>query len=301
MNQNETSGQEPDGRTDRQPAVRNELAAAASEKTLKRARWENFRFAPCEGAKRVNVTNDSYGDEATQTDEHTYTVNVEAGQPTDCTCPAAEYQSGPCKHAVALADAPDVIAEAMGAESESKADTSEASTGRAVATDGGTTTAATPSEGATETAQNLSRESRPELRGYVDVQREADGSPREIALTVGYGSFGDRGPSRTDLALTYRVGDDGTAHVSRIEDDTSGRTPDWIGIETFRVLALADDLVARVPDVVLVERFERELADLRETYTAELNHRCNEDGCYEQADAALDSGYCRRHDPEVGR
>lgn len=147
------------------------------------------------------------------------------------------------------------------------------------------------------TTTNIHRDARPELRGYIDTQREADGSPREVTLTVGYGSFGDRGPSRTDLELTYRVSD-GTAHVARIEDDTSGRTPDWIGIKTFRVLALADDIVSRVPDVVTVERFEREVSELRETYTTELNERCGEDGCYEQADTGLGNGYCRSHDEE---
>lgn len=116
---------------ERQPAHRNELAAAASEKTLKRARWENLQMGACAGAKRVNVANYSYGEPALRTTEHTYTVTIEAGQPIDCTCPAAEYQPGPCKHAVAVADAPDVIDEAMGALS------TDDGADRAVATDGG--------------------------------------------------------------------------------------------------------------------------------------------------------------------
>ena len=113
MNTNETSGQESGGRTDSQPAHRNELAVAADEKTLKRARWEHLRLAACSGARHVNVTNYFYGVEAVQGGEHTYTVTVERGQPTDCTCPAAEYQSGPCKHAVAVADDREVLDEAM--------------------------------------------------------------------------------------------------------------------------------------------------------------------------------------------
>lgn len=282
--------------TNRQPAVRNELASAASEKTLKRSQWEDLRLAACEGAKRVNVANHSYGDES----EHTYAVSVEAGEPIDCTCPAAEYQSGPCKHALAVADAPDVIAEAMGATGPKPAST-DTNVDRAIATDGGTVAVTAPSDEHVERAQNLSRDARPELRGYVDVQREADGSPREVALSAGYGGYSDRGPSRSDLALTYRVDDDGEAHISRIEDDTSGRKLSDISIKAFRVLALADDLVGRVPDVEHVERFEDQLADLRETYTAELNERCSEDGCYQQADEALESGFCRPHDPEANR
>lgn len=99
---------------DRQPATRNELAAAATEKTLKRPRWEYRRLAACPGERRVNVTNYSHSVAAARSGEHTYTVTVAPdGLPSDYTCPAAEYQSGPCKHAVAVADAPDMIGEAM--------------------------------------------------------------------------------------------------------------------------------------------------------------------------------------------
>jgi hypothetical protein len=103
--------------TEPQPATRNELAGAATKKTLKktlkRARWEHLCFAACPGTKRVNVTNYSYGVAAVWTGEHTYTVTLAPdSQPESCTCPTAEYRPGPCKHAVAVADAPDVIAEA---------------------------------------------------------------------------------------------------------------------------------------------------------------------------------------------
>ena len=91
-------------------ADRNELMATADETTIKRARWEHLRLAACPGTGRVNVCNVSYG--VHEKADHTYTVTVEKGQPTDCGCPAAEYQSGPCKHAVAVADHPDVIREA---------------------------------------------------------------------------------------------------------------------------------------------------------------------------------------------
>jgi hypothetical protein len=104
MNDYETSDERS---TDRRPAHRNELVAAATAKTLKRARWEHLRLAACPGAHRVNVANYSYGAAAARSGEHTYTVTVgEDGQPTDCRCPAAEYQPGPCKHAVKVADAP---------------------------------------------------------------------------------------------------------------------------------------------------------------------------------------------------
>ena len=134
MTTNESSGQESDGRTDPQPAHRNDLAATADETTLKRARWEHLRLAACPGAGRVNVCNYSYGVAAARSGEHTYTVTVEAGEPTACTCPAAKYRDGPCKHALAVADAPDVIAEAMGAP---RAGRSSDGVVRRVATDGG--------------------------------------------------------------------------------------------------------------------------------------------------------------------
>jgi hypothetical protein len=49
MSRNATSGQESGDRIDSQPAHRNELAAAADEETLKRARWEHLRLAACPG------------------------------------------------------------------------------------------------------------------------------------------------------------------------------------------------------------------------------------------------------------
>ena len=142
MNTNETSGQESGGRTDSQPAHRNELAVAADEKTLKRARWEHLRLAACSGARHVNVTNYSYGVQAARSGEHTYTVSIGPdGLPTDCTCPADEYQPGPCKHSVACAADREVLDEAMHGGSGSVrqyTDTDDdANANQAVATDGG--------------------------------------------------------------------------------------------------------------------------------------------------------------------
>ena len=103
MKNDETSGQETSD-TVRQPAHRNELAGTADEKTLKRARWEHPRLAACPGARHVNVTNCACGVEAARSGEHTYTVSIgRDGLPTECTCPADEYQPGPCKHVVAVA------------------------------------------------------------------------------------------------------------------------------------------------------------------------------------------------------
>jgi hypothetical protein len=137
MSNDATSGQESGGRTDRQPAHRNELAAAADEKTLKRARWEHLRLAACPGARHVNVTNYSYGVQAARSGEHTYTVSIGPdGLPTECTCPADEYQPGPCKHAVACAADREVLDEAMHGGSEPSTD-ANANANQAVATDGG--------------------------------------------------------------------------------------------------------------------------------------------------------------------
>ena len=136
MKNDATSGQESSG-TDRQPAHRNELAAAADEKTLKRARWEHLRLAACPGARHVNVTNYSYGVQAARSGEHTYTVAIGPdGLPTECTCPADEYQPGPCKHAVACAGDREVLDEAMHGGSEPSTDV-DANADQAVATDGG--------------------------------------------------------------------------------------------------------------------------------------------------------------------
>ena len=139
MNTNETSGQESGGRTDEQPAHRNELAAAADEKTLKRARWEHLRLAACPGARHVNVTNYSYGVQAARSGEHTYTVSIgRDALPTGCTCPADEYQPGPCKHVVACAGDREVLDEAMGVTEGSEASAStDADADQAIATDGG--------------------------------------------------------------------------------------------------------------------------------------------------------------------
>ena len=138
MNANATSGQETDEPT--RPAHRNELAAIADEKTLKRARWEHLRLAACPGAHHVNVTNYSYGVEAAKGGEHTYTVAIGPdGLPTECTCPADEYQPGPCKHAVACAADREVLDEAMhgGSDSVRQYTDTDADANQEVATDGG--------------------------------------------------------------------------------------------------------------------------------------------------------------------
>jgi len=135
MQANETSGQESGGRTDPQPAHRNELAAAADKKTFKRARWEHLRLAACPGARHVNVTNYSYV-QAARSGEHTYTVSIGPdGLPTGCTCPSDEYQPGPCKHVVAVAADREVLDEAM--HGGSKPSTGDDDANQPVATDGG--------------------------------------------------------------------------------------------------------------------------------------------------------------------
>ena len=150
MSKNETSGQESDGRTDRQPAHRNELAAAADEKTLKRARWEHLRLAACPGARHVNITNYSHGVQAARSGEHTYTVSIaQDGLPTGCTCPADKYQPGPCKHAVACAADREVLDEAM---HDGSAPSTDADANQPVATDGGVTV------GDPETCEQCGRE-----------------------------------------------------------------------------------------------------------------------------------------------
>ena len=82
----------------------------------KRASWEAFEFSLLEGGK-IEVVNGSHD----EPEEHTYTVQVEGGIPFDCTCPAFEYQEGPCKHMIAVAIREPLL-EAASAEPTMKAD-----------------------------------------------------------------------------------------------------------------------------------------------------------------------------------
>ncbi|WP_367176671.1 SWIM zinc finger family protein [Haloarcula rubripromontorii] len=68
------------------------------EQVEKRAQWEAFEFTVL-GDGDVKVVNDSHEN----ADDHTYTVHVESGIPSDCSCPADTYQEGACKHRVAVA------------------------------------------------------------------------------------------------------------------------------------------------------------------------------------------------------
>jgi hypothetical protein len=73
-------------------------ALECDEQVQKRAQWEAFNFTVL-GEGDVEVVNASHEDP----EDHTYTVHVESGIPSDCTCPAWEYQPGACKHMLAVA------------------------------------------------------------------------------------------------------------------------------------------------------------------------------------------------------
>ena len=82
---------------------------SAEERTTRRARWESFEFVvPTVG--EINICNMSYG--ADDARNHIYTVSVEGRRATDCTCPAAEYRPGECKHQPAVENTPAVMAAA---------------------------------------------------------------------------------------------------------------------------------------------------------------------------------------------
>lgn len=67
---------------------------------------EDYEFCAIPNEGRVNIANLSYGsDEAT---EHTYTVTIENGQATHCSCPGHEY-GATTKHQEAVEDNTDVI------------------------------------------------------------------------------------------------------------------------------------------------------------------------------------------------
>jgi len=86
------------------------------EQTAKRASWEAFEFTVL-GDGDVEVVNTSHE----QPSEHSYTVHVEGGIPSDCTCPAFKYQEGACKHMVAVAIREPVL-DAVSTEPPVKAD-----------------------------------------------------------------------------------------------------------------------------------------------------------------------------------
>jgi len=88
----------------------------ADTTTEKRAQWEGFEFTLL-GDGDVEVVNGSHD----EPEEHTYTVHVEGGIPSDCTCPAFEYQDGACKHMVSIAIREPLL-EAVSTEPKMKAD-----------------------------------------------------------------------------------------------------------------------------------------------------------------------------------
>lgn len=77
----------------------------------KRAKYEKFAMTVLSGddSGRINVCNLSYGNEA---GEHIYNVRVEGNETVECTCPADEYQPGPCKHRLAVEARPIVLSSA---------------------------------------------------------------------------------------------------------------------------------------------------------------------------------------------
>lgn len=88
----------------------------ADAKIEKRAQWEGFEFTLL-GDGDVEVVNGSHD----EPEEHTYTVHIEGSIPSDCTCPAFEYQDGACKHMVSIAIREPLL-EAVNAEPRMKAD-----------------------------------------------------------------------------------------------------------------------------------------------------------------------------------
>lgn len=70
-----------------------------SDRVARRAEWEAFEYE-LGGPGCLKIINHSHGSENAA--DHTYIVQVEAGKTTECTCPADEYRSGPCKHRVSI-------------------------------------------------------------------------------------------------------------------------------------------------------------------------------------------------------
>src|SRR6056297_1828761 len=75
-------------------------------RVAKRAQYEAFEFTVTDDG--VRVRNCSHADPT----DHEYTVTVEDGLPTACTCPADKRFAGACKHRVAVAIRDPVLAAA---------------------------------------------------------------------------------------------------------------------------------------------------------------------------------------------
>jgi hypothetical protein len=114
-NAQERDEQEAEQPPELHPSEVLELLDADSE-SVKRASWEAFEFTLL-GDGDIEVVNISHENP----DDHTYTVHVESGIPSDCTCPAFEYREGSCKHQVAVAIREPVL-EAATVEPKMKAD-----------------------------------------------------------------------------------------------------------------------------------------------------------------------------------
>jgi hypothetical protein len=82
----------------------------------KRAQLEALEFRVL-GDGDVEVVNTSHDDR----DEHTFIVHVESRIPSDCECPAWEYQPCACKHVVAVANRK-LVLEAVSGEQPVRAD-----------------------------------------------------------------------------------------------------------------------------------------------------------------------------------
>lgn len=81
----------------------------ATPEAVKRAQWEAFEFTLTrEGVRVRNCSHDDPG-------AHEYQVRVgNDGIPTECDCPAFEYQDGACKHMIAVAIRVPVLMAASG-------------------------------------------------------------------------------------------------------------------------------------------------------------------------------------------
>jgi hypothetical protein len=78
--------------------------------------WEGFEFTLL-GEGDIEVVNCSHENPK----EHIYTIHVEAGITSNCTCPAFDYQDGACKHMVDIATREPIL-EDVSAEPATRAD-----------------------------------------------------------------------------------------------------------------------------------------------------------------------------------
>jgi DNA-directed RNA polymerase subunit M/transcription elongation factor TFIIS len=154
----------------------NELSGQERTDDERRAESEEFTMTVLGGGGGgyVNVHNVSRDDGDDAPDAHIHSVHVENGEADGCSCPHAQYRDAHCKHQCAVEKNPLVVSSADAASA------SAATTGKQVATDGGTRQVAPADETDTEADDNQTDDSddkRPQTDHWGHEVKHYDDEP----------------------------------------------------------------------------------------------------------------------------